>query len=139
MIARIRHIAAVVIACALAFVQAPIFPKPVTMPDGKVFDAQYYAKANPDVAAILGTKNADALYAHYKKFGAKEGRQPVCPVGENSEISPETDAAWDDAVIAETNRIRTAAGLGPLKECEADEGRPGKSGRADRCVLAHKA
>ena len=27
---------------------------PVTMPDGGIFDAEYYAQTNPDVVAILG-------------------------------------------------------------------------------------
>lgn len=47
--------------------------QPVTMEDGTVFDAEYYAQNNPDVAAILGA-DANALYQHYILFGKAEGR-----------------------------------------------------------------
>ncbi len=48
---------------------------PKTMPDGNLFDAEFYAAENPDVAAVLGTEE-DALYQHYLLFGASEGRLP---------------------------------------------------------------
>lgn len=50
------------------------FAAPETMPDGTIFDAEYYAQNNLDVAAVLGT-NKDVLYQHYLKFGKAEGRQ----------------------------------------------------------------
>ena len=46
---------------------------PETMPDGTVFDAEYYAQMYPDVVAALGT-DADALYQHYINYGRTEGR-----------------------------------------------------------------
>lgn len=51
------------------------YAAPQTMPDGNVFDAEYYAAHNPDVVAVLGT-DANALYNHYKTCGIKEGRLP---------------------------------------------------------------
>lgn len=52
--------------------------QPEVMPDGTVFDTEYYAQANPDVAAVLGT-DANALYLHYVNFGKAEGRAAVSP------------------------------------------------------------
>ena len=47
---------------------------PEVMADGTIFDAEYYARMYPDVAAVIGT-DADALYQHYVNFGKAEGRQ----------------------------------------------------------------
>ena len=49
-----------------------------TMPDGTPFDAVFYAAANPDVAAAIGT-DENALYQHYITFGKAEGRAAVGP------------------------------------------------------------
>jgi TPR repeat protein len=54
------------------------FAAPVTMSDGNVFDADYYAQNNPDVVQALGT-DANALYSHYVNFGKTEGRLPYAP------------------------------------------------------------
>lgn len=48
---------------------------PQTMPDGGVFDPDYYAQQNPDVVAVLGT-DANVLYQHYLTSGRNEGRLP---------------------------------------------------------------
>ena len=88
---------------------------PKTMSDGGVFDAAYYAQQNPDVVSVLGT-DENALYLHYKVYGGKEGRLPVRPSCMNPKSSPGSDSTWDDEIIAETNRIRTDAGLKPLKK-----------------------
>ena len=48
---------------------------PKTMPDGQTFDAEFYAKSNPDVVAALGTDEA-TLYNHYVSYGKTEGRKP---------------------------------------------------------------
>lgn len=50
-----------------------VFAAPKTMSDGTVFDADYYAKNNPDVVAVYGTDES-ALYQHYIDYGKKEGR-----------------------------------------------------------------
>lgn len=45
------------------------------MPDGELFDAEYYAEKYPDVAKVYGTDEM-ALYSHYLDYGKKEGRIP---------------------------------------------------------------
>lgn len=50
------------------------YAQPKTMPDGTVFDAEYYANTYPDVKAAYGN-NEKALYNHYVKFGKAEGRK----------------------------------------------------------------
>ena len=52
------------------------FAAPKTMPDGNVFDAEYYANTYQDVKEALGTDEA-VLYKHYLDYGKKEGRKPV--------------------------------------------------------------
>jgi len=48
---------------------------PVTMADGNLFDAAFYAATYPDVAAIFGT-DPNMLYMHYVLCGKTEGRLP---------------------------------------------------------------
>lgn len=50
-----------------------VFAAPETMPDGTLFDAEYYAQTYPDVAAVFGT-DKEALYNHYVTLGKAEGR-----------------------------------------------------------------
>ena len=45
------------------------------IPDGWVFDPEYYAAQNPDVVQVFGTDTM-ALYNHYRQSGNKEGRKP---------------------------------------------------------------
>lgn len=47
---------------------------PKTMADGVTFDAEYYAKNNPDVVSVYGNTEAK-LYDHYKQYGKNEGRK----------------------------------------------------------------
>lgn len=46
---------------------------PERMPDGEIFDAEYYAALYPDVVEIFGTDTA-ALYRHYIQYGMAEHR-----------------------------------------------------------------
>ena len=46
------------------------------MPDGNVFDAEYYASTYADVKEALGTDEV-MLYKHYLDYGKKEGRKPT--------------------------------------------------------------
>ena len=48
---------------------------PKQMPDGNVFDAEFYVTTYPDVVAVLGTDEA-VLYNHYLLCGIYEGRFP---------------------------------------------------------------
>lgn len=59
-----------------------VFAVPMTMSDGTVFDAEYYARNNPDVVAVYGTDTA-ALFSHYQSYGRAEGRAPA----ENGAVS----------------------------------------------------
>lgn len=61
----------------MAVVVSPLnaYAAPKNMPDGQVFDPEFYAQNNPDVVAALGTDEA-ALYNHYKNYGKAEGRKP---------------------------------------------------------------
>ena len=45
------------------------------LPDGSVFDSDFYASVYTDVQAVYGF-NPDKLYQHYLKNGIKEGRMP---------------------------------------------------------------
>ncbi len=52
-----------------------VLANPRTMPDGAVFDSEYYARTYPDVAAACGT-DENTLYQHYLNYGKAEGRKP---------------------------------------------------------------
>jgi hypothetical protein len=54
------------------------FAAPKKMQNGEAFDAEYYAEANPDVKAALGT-DEQALYNHYVNYGKAEGRRACAP------------------------------------------------------------
>lgn len=61
--------AAMIVNSSLTAVAAPEI-----MPDGTIFDAEYYAQNNPDAAALFGT-DKDALFNHYTAYGKTEGRR----------------------------------------------------------------
>lgn len=73
---KIKNFTAMIIVMITIFANATVaYAAPQTMPDGNVFDPEYYAAHNPDVVAAVGTDTA-ALYNHYKTCGIKEGRLP---------------------------------------------------------------
>lgn len=55
---------------------------PKTMPDGTLFDAEYYAQNNPDVVLSFGTDES-LLFQHYVQYGKAEGRIPAVPALNN--------------------------------------------------------
>lgn len=63
----------------------------------ELFDAEYYLKANPDLAPIYGG-DAQALYAHFVRCGANEGRDctPLFDVDIYKETYPELIALYGD-------------------------------------------
>lgn len=61
-------VAALCLSCGMTAYAAP-----ETMPDGTIFDAEFYAQIYPDVVEVFGT-DADAMYQHYVKYGRNEGR-----------------------------------------------------------------
>ncbi|MBR4542718.1 MAG: hypothetical protein IKO53_00770 [Lachnospiraceae bacterium] len=73
--------AALALAAAVCLVPAKAEAAPEIMPDGTVFDGEYYAANNPDVVAAMGTSTA-ALYAHYQVCGKTEGRLATAASGD---------------------------------------------------------
>lgn len=74
---------------------------PVTMPDGNVFDPEYYAEQNPDVVVALG-KNSDVLYRHYQLCGKAEGRLPYAQVPVQQAQQVQTSERFDSVFYADT-------------------------------------
>lgn len=81
---------------------------PQTMPDGNVFDAEYYAQSNPDVAAAVGT-DANALYQHYVNFGRAEGRLPYAGATAAAAPSAGAVAAGPGARLLDRSTIQFSA------------------------------
>ncbi|WP_024864581.1 hypothetical protein [Butyrivibrio sp. FCS014] len=71
------------VAVILCIFKVDAYATPKEMPDGTMFDAEYYASAYPDVVAALGNSEA-ALWQHYMQYGKAEGRNPVAPAGANN-------------------------------------------------------
>lgn len=87
--------------------------EPKAMPDGTVFDAEYYAENNPDVAAVCGA-DANLLYMHYLNFGRTEGRKPcsdsfLTTEADNSIAASTVKIEADDLYYLEAGRL--GAGL----------------------------
>ena len=82
---------------AIMSIQAYAVPK--QMPDGNIFDAEFYATIYPDVAATLGT-DAAMLYKHYVLCGKAEGRLPFAP---NAAVTPVTAPATGVKVMPDGN------------------------------------
>jgi len=66
---------------------------PVFMPDGYVFDGEFYASKYPDIAYICGY-DIPTMYQHYRTFGWLEGRMPYAPGSTFTVFTPEFDAAY---------------------------------------------
>jgi hypothetical protein len=91
------------------------FAQEKTMPDGGVFDAEYYAANNPDVVAALGT-DENVLYQHYLNFGKKEGRLPYANAAATATVqisnyeTEELMAAWGYKYIVEKEATHINSG-----------------------------
>ena len=68
-----RFIATIITVFTMIFSSITVCAAPKTMPDGNIFDAEYYAANNADVTAAFG-RGESALYNHYINYGKKEGR-----------------------------------------------------------------
>ena len=73
-----KHIAlaGLVMSFVFLFTTMDMQAAPKTMPDGTVFDAEFYAETYPDVKDAVGS-DEPALYDHYVNYGKAEGRKPV--------------------------------------------------------------
>lgn len=89
--------------CLLVLAQVlPVSAQAKVMPDGNLFDVQYYITHNPDVVARLGDDEM-VLYQHYLTFGRNEGRRGVAPtVYRSSAKSPYEFVMADGAVFDAT-------------------------------------
>ena len=100
-----------------AVVASPLtaFAAPQTMPDGTIFDAEYYAQNNPDVVAALGT-DAGILYQHYVMSGKNEGRLPYAQTSTATNTTGTTmclaDGTVFDPVYYAQNNPDVVAALG---------------------------
>lgn len=99
---------AVLLSAGFLFV-LPVQAAPVTLPDGTIFDPEYYAEQNPDVVAALGT-NAQLLYQHYIVAGRAEGRLPYAGAAPAVEIPAGFDAAFYAAAYPD---VAAALGTDP--------------------------
>ena len=97
-----------------------VFAAPETMPDGTVFDAEYYAQTYPDVVNLLGT-DKEILYNHYVTNGMQEGRLPYAS---DAEISTENNLTPSVAKITGTTPIEVLSYLGDLPEFMLTDSRP---------------
>ena len=79
---KLKNILLSIVACAAAvlFYSQTVVAAPQQMADGNIFDAEFYAAAYPDVAAVFGN-DADMLYMHYVLCGQAEGRLPYNATG----------------------------------------------------------
>lgn len=102
-------IALAALVSTLAFAPMSVMAAPKTMPDGTLFDAEYYAANNPDVVAAFGTSE-EALYTHYQLFGRREGRIPVAPPA--AQITVSTDTTAFDPVYYASRYPDVVAALG---------------------------
>lgn len=108
--------------------------QPRTMSDGTVFDAEYYAQANPDVVKAFGTSSS-MLYQHYVQFGKAEGRAPVSDASSQSAATNAAAEEFDAAFYAQAYPdVVAALGTDPAVlyqhyiQFGKAEGRSGKAG-----------
>ena len=106
---------------AASTVLAPmsVLAAPKTMPDGGVFDPQYYASTYPDVVKALGA-DENVLYQHYLTYGKKEGRQPYAP------------ALTDEQVTEKLLALKSKYPDGMVWDENTYYDRPGRNGRTAR-------
>lgn len=69
-----------------------VFAAPKQMPDGTMFDAEFYAQTYPDIAQALGTDEA-VLYNHYIQFGKAEGRKATADTVTTTATQPAVNAS----------------------------------------------
>lgn len=104
-----------------------VMAAPQVMPGTDVvFDTEYYAANNPDVAAALGT-DANALLQHYLAYGIQEGRAPYAPETDVEAVRREAAAAGtaaDTAQVSETGfqpvPMKSLANLSSLRKKTSD-------------------
>lgn len=97
---------------------------PETMPDGTVFDAEYYAQTYPDVANAVGT-DKDALYNHYVTFGKAEGRMACAPTTVQTDQNPIVPSTQSkNPLTAKTTPTQALVYAGLLPDFMLTDSRP---------------
>jgi len=91
---------------------------PRIMPGGEIFDPEYYAANNPDVAAQLGT-DPQALYQHYRDYGKAEGRLPYDPAASLDELLAPRPVTLGDKTFSSTDTEVDLTGM-DVKELDMD-------------------
>ncbi|MGN0377011.1 MAG: hypothetical protein ACI4ED_05195 [Suilimivivens sp.] len=112
-----KFVMIMMLAVSLSTVSMTAYAAPRTMPDGTVFDAEYYAETYPDVKAAFGNDET-ALYNHYMQYGRSEGRKPykeaaVSPVANATLVSSYTtwSSGGDYAIDTYSNGIKVVRSL----------------------------
>ncbi len=119
----IRRIAGALIAGLLGIAVFILLPvradaAPRIMPGGEIFDAEYYAENNPDVAAQLGT-DAQALYQHYRDYGKREGRLPYDPTADLTELLAPHQVTLGEKTFSSTDTEVDLTGMS-VKDLDMD-------------------
>lgn len=115
----IMFLTAVTVTCS----SLTAFAAPETMPDGTIFDAEYYAQAYPDVTAAIGT-GRDALYNHYVTFGKAEGRYACAPDTAQSAVNPAENPISVQKNIIGTTPIEALVYINYLPDFLLTDSRP---------------
>ena len=100
-----KRLAPLLVAAAVMGSSLAVSAAPETMPDGTIFDAEYYAQAYPDVAGAVGT-DKDALYSHYAAFGKAEGRMACAPAKEQTDTKPATSIQAPNPLTSPTTPLQ---------------------------------
>ena len=87
---------------------AVVCAEPQTMPDGSIFDPEYYAANNPDVVAAYGSDNPEYMYQHYLNYGKKEGRLPYAGADKVTPVAPTATATPAPSVPRTTSNDASA-------------------------------
>ena len=87
---------------------AVVCAEPQTMPDGSIFDPEYYAANNPDVVAAYGSDNPEYMYQHYLNYGKKEGRLPYAGADKVTPVAPTATATPAASVPRTTSNDASA-------------------------------
>ncbi len=101
----IRSVAAVMMVCILGSA-VPVYSEPEEMPDGVIFDSEYYAEKYPDVVEVLETTDTTALYTHYRTYGRFEGRFPTKEREESASLNKISENNIHKKTIVSDNDIR---------------------------------
>ena len=106
---RIKVLASLlVVAVFISTLSTTALAAPVVMPDGSLFDAEFYAAENPDVVAAYGSDNADLMYVHYVTSGKNEGRLPYA----GADMKNQAASANFDAKFYAANNPDVVAAFG---------------------------